>query len=240
MSPAPSYEQSPKFEDSSMPCRQLHSPDRDFERLLIFGAGGHAREVAWLAEQCWGEDIEIVHLVDQSEFLVAGANGRQVQLLQECKALAGDRYLAAVGDSALRERAVSHCDATGMLATTLVHPRTEASKWLMLGSGSIICAGSVLTTNINIGRHVHINVGCTISHDVSIGNFTTVSPGVHISGNVQIGRHVFVGTGVNIINGAPGTPLIIGDGALIAAGACVTKSVQAGTMMAGVPATRKR
>jgi len=68
---------------------------------------------------------------------------------------------------------------------------------------------------------------------------TTLAPGVHVSGNVYIGQNVYVGPGASIINGRAGNPLIIGDGAVIAVGACVTKSVEAGAMAAGVPALRK-
>ncbi len=109
-----------------------------------------------------------------------------------------------------------------------------------IAAGSVICAGSILTTNVAIGEHVHVNVGCTISHDVFIGDFSTLSPGVHVSGHVHIGRDVFIGTGANIINGSANGPIVIGDGAVIAAGACVTKSVEPGALMAGVPAVRKR
>lgn len=209
-------------------------------RLLIFGAGGHGREIAWLAEQCLGNEIEIIHLVDHTDYLQASANGRSVVLLKDCEVYRGSSYVAAVGDSKLRERAAQQCDAVGLVATTLFHPRNETSQWIEFGPGSVACANSVLTTNIAIGQHVHVNIGCTISHDVTIGDFSTLSPGVHVSGHVQIGRHVFVGTGANIINGNRENPLVIGDEVVVAAGACVTGSVAAGSIVAGVPATRRR
>jgi acetyltransferase-like isoleucine patch superfamily enzyme len=116
----------------------------------------------------------------------------------------------------------------------------EASQRVALGEGVVLCAGTVVTTDVVIGAHVHVNLGCTISHDARVGEFSTLSPGVHVSGNVTIGRDVFVGTGACIINGTAGQPLTIGDGAVIAAGACVTRPVEPGSMVAGVPATRKR
>jgi acetyltransferase-like isoleucine patch superfamily enzyme len=81
---------------------------------------------------------------------------------------------------------------------------------------------------------------CTIGHDVVVGSYSTLSPGVHVSGNVRIGGNVFIGTGACIINGRASEPLTIGDGAVVAAGACVTRSVDPGAMVAGVPAIRKR
>lgn len=214
--------------------------DDGFRQLLIFGAGGHGRELAWLAEQIWGDRIEIVHLVDRPEFLSGDINGRRVALFQEWQVQQDDRYVVAIGDSTQRERAVTKCDAAGLLPVTLVHPRTESSRWITIGTGSVVCAGSVLTTNIEIGRHAHINIGCTISHDVVIGDFATLSPGVHIAGNVHVEKHVFVGTGATIINGTQEAPLVIGEGAIIAAGSCVTGHVDPGSLVAGVPAAKKR
>jgi acetyltransferase-like isoleucine patch superfamily enzyme len=57
---------------------------------------------------------------------------------------------------------------------------------------------------------------------------------------VEIGAQAFIGIGATISNGRPGAPLRIGEGAIVAAGACVTRDVPAGAMVAGVPATRKR
>src|SRR5205807_9396595 len=120
-----------------------------------------------------------------------------------------------------RKMAAASCESAGLASTTIVHPRVEASGFVGLATGTVICAGTILTTNVRIGQHVHINIGCTISHDVVIGNFSTLSPGVHVSGHVQIGHGVFIGTGANIINGSSNNPLVIADAAVVAAGACV-------------------
>lgn len=218
----------------------VHSSTPGFERLLIFGAGGHGREVAWLARQCWGESLGIEFVVDRSEYLVDQVARIPVRLLADCAASPNVRYLVALGDPSHRRKIVGACEAMGLNAALLVHPRVEASDSVALGSGCVVCAGSILTVDIDVGAHVHINVGCTVSHDVVIGDFSTLSPGVHVSGNVRIGEDVFIGTGASIINGRAGAPLLIGDGAIVAAGACVTRSVEQGSMVAGVPAIRKR
>ena len=211
-----------------------------FNRLYVFGAGGHGREVAWLAEQAWGDEVKVVFLVDNVAYLSEPLNGVSVGLVQDVIASDRDAYVAAVGDAKLRRRAAAACAAVGLQPASLVHPRVEASRFVSLGAGCVVCAGSILTANIRLGDHVHVNVDCTISHDVDIGDYSTLSPGVHVAGHVQIGKDVFIGTGANIINGSAGAPLVIGDGAVIAAGACVTKSVESGALMAGVPAVNKR
>lgn len=223
-----------------MDSNPLFEVSPSFHRLYVFGAGGHGREIAWMVEQAWGAAVEVVFLVDDVAYVSGPVNEIPVRMVQDVNAVDSDRYVVAVGDAALRRRASAACLAVGLQPAILVHPRVEVSRFASLAPGSVVCVGSVLTTNISIGEHVHINVGCTISHDVCIGDFSTLSPGVHISGHVHIGRDVFIGTGANIINGNADAPLVIGDGAVIAAGACVTRSVEAGALMAGVPAVNKR
>ena len=215
-------------------------PEPGFALLYILGAGGFGREVAWLAEQTWGEALQKVFLVDKDEYLGPPIAGIPVRRLADVRPQGDARYIAAVGDPAHRRRAVSLCEGAGLAPATLTHPRAEMSRRIAIGEGSIICAGVIATTDIVIGAHVHVNLDCTIGHDVRIGDFATLSPGVHVSGRVHIGPDVFIGTGVNIINGTSGKPLVIGNGAVVAAGACVTREVAPGSMVAGVPAVRKR
>jgi sugar O-acyltransferase (sialic acid O-acetyltransferase NeuD family) len=119
---------------------------------------------------------------------------------------------------------------------TLVHPRVEKSRWVTIGSGVVICAGNILTTNITIGDNVQINLDCTVGHDVQLAEYATLAPGVHVSGCVTVGRRVYIGTGAVIINGTQQEPLTIGDDAVVGAAACVTRSVAAGATVVGVPA----
>lgn len=211
-----------------------------FDTLLIFGAGGSGREVAWLAEQLWGDTIRKLFVVDRSEYLSPPVCGIPVQLLSDAVHDSGTRFVVALGNSSLRRKAVTACHESGLIPTTLIHPRTEMSSSVKIGVGSIVSAGIVLTTNVSIGNHTYINIGCTVSHDTAIGDFSTLSPGVHIAGHVHVGKDVFIGTGASVVNGSPGAPLVVGDGTVIAAGACVIDSIEEGSLVAGVPAIRKR
>jgi acetyltransferase-like isoleucine patch superfamily enzyme len=107
---------------------------------------------------------------------------------------------------------------------------------VQISEGTVICAGCILTTNIRVGPHAQINLDCTIGHDVVLEEFATLAPGVHVSGWVHLGARAYVGTGAVILNGTADAPLVIGDDAVIGAGACVTRSVAPGTTVVGVPA----
>jgi sugar O-acyltransferase (sialic acid O-acetyltransferase NeuD family) len=220
--------------------KQLSTPLPGANGLAIFGAGASAREVAWLARECWGDDLKLTFLVDRSDLVGPAQNDIPVMhLVDFANKFFGTLVTVAIGDAVLREECVRKCSAAGLQFASLVHPRIEVSRWVSIGTGTIVCAGAILTTNITIGRHVHINVGCTVSHDANLADFVTLSPGVHISGWVKVGRRAFLGTGAVVINGSSERPIIIGDDAVIGAGACVIQDVAPGTTVVGVPAARR-
>jgi sugar O-acyltransferase (sialic acid O-acetyltransferase NeuD family) len=208
-------------------------------QVAVFGAGGFAREVAWLVQECSSKaNYVVVCFVDQGENTPqTSLNG--IPVLQV--AAARQRFpnaIAAigVGQPATRERVVAEAATAGFKLGTFIHPRTEKSEWVEIGEGTLICAGCILTTNIRIGRHVQINLDCTVGHDVVVEDYATIAPGVHVSGNVRVGRGAYLGTGATVVNGKAGEPIVIGEGSIVGAGACVTRSVPAAVTVVGVPA----
>lgn len=209
-------------------------------QIAIYGGGGFAREVAWLVQSCNVEaDLyRVVCFIDDNEAVHGSIlNGIPVMGLEEARSRFPEAcVVGGVGSPRTRQHLMEKAAALGFGFATVIHPRVERSQWIEIGIGTVICAGSILTTNIVIGRHVQINLNCTIGHDVKIGDYATLAPGVHVSGCVHIGKRVYIGTGAVIINGTQDTPIVIGDDVVIGAGACVTKSVAPGLTVVGVPA----
>ena len=208
--------------------------------LLIFGAGGFGREVAsWAGRAQWqGEGFTVAAFVDDNA-PAAELNGRPVLTLEQAAARHPGAYvIATVGDPRLRERLIGKALAAGLVATApLLHPSVEYDHdHVSFGEGVVVCAGSILTVNIEVEAHAQINLDCTVGHDAVIGAYSTLSPGVHISGNVRLEPYTFMGTGAVTVNGLPGRPLVIGEGAVVGAGAVVTKDVPADVTVTGVPA----
>ena len=205
-------------------------------QIAIYGAGGFAREVAWLAESCDGDHRVVCFVDDNPALFGRQINGIPVMSLEDAAGrFAGAGIVSGIGSPKARACVMEKAVVAGFMPVSLIHPRVEMSRWIKMGEGVVICAGCILTTNIQIGKQVQINLDSTVGHDVVLGDYTTLAPGVRVSGWVHFGKRVYVGTGAVFINGTEENPLLIGDDAIIGAGACVTKSVCYGTWV-GVPA----
>lgn len=212
------------------------------DKLAIYGAGGFAKEVVWLNESLSDRPpFSLVALLDDSQNRLETLKGLTVMSLAELLKHHSDASVVlAIGNSQTREKIAARCEAQNLRFATIVHSSVQKSESVIIGEGCIVSCGSLLTVDVEIGRHVAINTDCTIAHDVVIDDFATLSPGVHVSGNVKIGRGAFIGTGATIANGSPSNPIVIGNYCTVAAGACVTHSTEPRSLYAGVPAVFKK
>ena len=135
----------------------------------------------------------------------------------------------------------------GMQATLLY----RVARWMYLhrlGQPALVLTKlSKFFTNMEVPPNVKAGRGLSLWHGtvISIGQFTdlgercTIRQGVAISGfgKVKVGDDVSFSHGCFVIEGNP-EPIVIGDGAVVAANAVVTKSVPPHHVAAGVPATK--
>lgn len=207
--------------------------------LVIFGADGFAREVAaWAESATWGGTRFHLRAFVDDPNPGRTLRGRPVVRLSELPK--GDElaFVVGVGNPSLRERLTEEAQSHGLrVCPPLVHPNVVLDCELVsVGDGTVICAGCTLTTDIDIGRHSQINLHCTLGHDVRLGEYATLAPGVHISGRVDVGRAAYFGTGAVTIDGRPDRRLVVGERAVVGAGAVITRDVPAATTVVGVPA----
>ncbi len=203
----------------------------------IFGAGGHGREIAWLAGRCGIPCGELRFVVDGEFAQQAVVNGIPVlEAADFTRRHPRAPVFVAIGDPHLRRRSAVRLEQAGHSFPSLIADRANLSPTVQHGGGVIVFPGATVTVDVKLGEHVHVNVNSSISHDVEIGAFTSVSPGASICGHVRIGHSVLIGAGACVINGTERRPLTIGDDAIVGAGACVIGPVPAGAKVVGVPA----
>lgn len=211
------------------------------KNLIIIGASGFGREVAWLVERInhKKKTWNLLGFIDDNDDIQGNIiNGFKVLGKTESISNYEDTYfVCAVGDSRTRERIINKITAikSDIKFATLIDPSVELSEYVQIGEGTIICSNTILTVNIEIGSHVIINLDCTIGHDAVLKDYVTLYPGVNVSGATIIGHGSELGTGMQIIQGKT-----VGDHSIVGAGAVVVKDIKEQGTYIGVPARKIR
>ncbi|MDY0235320.1 MAG: acetyltransferase [Gudongella sp.] len=202
--------------------------------IVIIGAGGFGREVAWLIEDInsLNNEWDIVGFVDDNKTL-HGTEINGYKVVGNVEWLRGQELYVvnAIGDPIIKKNVMKKLSGSKNTYPVLIHPSVIYSDKVTFGEGSIICAGNIITVNIEVGKHVIINLDCTIGHDAILGDYTTVLPSVNISGFVEMEECVSIGTGSAIIQGVS-----VGKNTVIGAGAVVVKDLPSNCTAVGSPA----
>jgi len=145
-----------------------------------------------------------------------------------------------------------------------ISPRCEFSGDIRLGDGVRIGDHSVLNGEIEIGQGTNLNGKNELHGEIAIGDYCAIAPQAtfrqhdHMTskpslqdrfyrdkfdtqlervskGPITVGNDVWLGSRSTVLSG-----VTIGDGAIVGAGAIVTEDVEPYSVVAGVPATRKK
>ena len=203
--------------------------------LYIVGAGGFGRETAWLVRRL----NKIEHIWNLAGF-IDDDYSLQGEEVDGYKVVGPVTYLnslsnvwavCAIGNTTARKMVIERLK--NIHFAKLIDPSVRISDRVSIGEGSIVCAGSIITVDVHIGKHNIINLNCTIGHDAVLSDFVTLYPSVNISGQVSIGTLTECGTGSQVIQG-----LTIAAGANIGAGAVVVKNITDNGIYVGCPARK--
>jgi sugar O-acyltransferase (sialic acid O-acetyltransferase NeuD family) len=137
----------------------------------------------------------------------------------------------AVGEPKVKKQIVEKLEKSRVKFLTAIHPSVIMSEFIEIGEGTIICAGTIMTVNIKIGKHVIINLDCTIGHDVLMDDYVSLMPSVNVSGHVHLKNGVYMGTGSSVIQDRS-----IGEWSTVGAGAVVVSDLPGNIVVVGVPA----
>ena len=210
----------------------MPSPSVVLPKLLIMGAGGHAKVVIELIRA--GGIFDLVGLVDVQSVGTL-VNGAQVigadEDLDRLRSEGITHAHVAIGHNARRLALSRQLEGRGFLLANAVSPSAIISPSARLGAGLAVMAGAVVNADSSLGDACILNTRASLDHDGTLHEGAHVAPGCALAGNVSVGRLAFLGVGTSVIPGVE-----IGEAALIGAGSCVVSSIPAHSKAYGVPA----
>ena len=190
-------------------------------KLFVYGASGHGKVVADIAELC-GYSVE-GYIDDNAQNAIS-----YDLFLQENP----DAFVAlGIGNNDSRALVYRRLKENGTKVATLIHPNAIVAKTARIGEGSVVMAGSVINPDALIERGCIINTLSVIEHDNVIDQFCHVSPGVNLAGSVTVAPFSHIGIGSCVIQGVH-----IGSGSIIGAGSTVLHDIPDNSTAVGSPA----
>lgn len=206
------------------------------EKIVIVGAGGFGREVKMLIDQLNSKEnvYEFEGYYDDAFEIGTTINSNEVlgSILDLANTTEKLNVVVAIGAPDIKRKIIEKLSNPNLRFPTLIDPSVLiGTEFVSIGKGCIICAGTIITCNIEIKDFVILNLMCTVGHDTTIHSYSSFMPSVNISGEVVIHEGVYVGTGAKIIN-----QLEIGEQTIIGAGAVVSKTLPEKCTAVGIPA----
>lgn len=206
-------------------------------RVVIVGAGGHAREVADILRDRArvGAGPRLLGFVaDDPENYPAEIGG--VPFLGDWGWFdtadpEGLAVVCAVGLPQLRRHLVARAESRGLRFANAVSPLAYVSPGASVGAGVMVFPHAFVSAGSSLGDHAVVNVGASVSHDARVGRFATLGPGVRVAGYADVGEGCYLGVGSSVID-----RVSVGAWATVGGGACVTKGLPDNVTAVGVPA----
>jgi sugar O-acyltransferase (sialic acid O-acetyltransferase NeuD family) len=204
------------------------------KRVIIFGAGGHAKVIADIVEKQGAYSLDGFvsdATTDQGKTLIGypvlGRSDFLDSKKDECHLLIG------IGNNHVRDTLYKKYKNLGYHFATAIHPSAQLGKGCVIEEGCVVMAGVCINSDAHIYPNAIINTGATIDHDVVIHQSAQICPGCHLCGAVSVGESAFVGSGAIVIQ-----QINIGANAVVGAGSTVIRNVAEGLRVVGSPAVR--
>lgn len=200
------------------------------ERVAIMGAGGHGRVVASILR---ANHINIHGFFDdsysESSEVIQGAPllGRFDDIVKFRENI--QKVYLALGNNLIRKKYFDFLSENNFLLPSILHPTAIIESDADIDSATAICLGTIVGTEVKIGKGCIINTACSVDHESAIGDFVHLAPKVAIAGRSSIGDYTFVG-----INTAIADKLTIGKNVVIGAGSVILSDVLDGAKIFGV------
>jgi UDP-perosamine 4-acetyltransferase len=145
----------------------------------------------------------------------------------------GVNFALSMGDNYVRTQLFNKLLFYGGRIPTLIHPKSNISRFAKIGYGSVIHTNAIVEADVVIGSNTILSYDATMTHSSHIANNCFVAPKALVGAYVSIEDNVFIGLSATVVSGKVDK---IGANSVIGAGAVVINSVPNDCIVAGVPA----
>jgi len=197
------------------------------EKIIIIGAGGHAKVIADIVIKSGNELIGFLDDDKSTNEKILGYD--YLGEIENCNKY-NMKFIIGIGDNGVRKMISEKYDLNYI---TLIHPSAQIGLNVKIGNGTVVMANVVINTETVIGDHCIINTGAVVEHNNFIENFVHISPNVSLGGTVKIGTQTHIGIGAVVKNN-----IIICKNCVIGSGGVVVKNIEKSGVYIGVPVKR--
>lgn len=205
------------------------------KRLLVVGAGGHAKVVVEVARAAGWTPVAAVDRAGIGEVLGVPIRGTDESIAPLWESGEIDAALVAIGDNNLRHRLATRVRALECPTPSIVHPSALISPSARIDNGTVIMAGAIINASASVGRDCIVNTAAVIEHDCILGEAVHAAPRSVMGGSCSVGRLTLFGIGATA---RPGVR--IGSQVVVGAGAAIVSDIPDGWVVGGTPARRIR
>ena len=206
------------------------------EEIIVYGSGGMAREVVELIE-----DINKINPTWNILGYLDDIKGDCGEVVNGYKILGDGNMLKkqdhpvyvvlAVGNPDAKEKIYKNIKDLNLVFPVLIHPTARIAHSAIIGEGSIIGIDCIVSVNVNIGKHVFLNMRTVVGHDTVISDFCSCLVNCVIAGDVAIDERALLGSGCIIMEKTH-----IGRKARVGMGSIVSCDVQDNHVVMSRPA----
>jgi len=206
----------------------------DGERIVLFGAGGHAKIVLATIEA--EGRYTVVGLLDDdvakhgTTFYGYPVLGGREQLPQ-LRAQGITEAFVSVGADRVRGELAQLLTVHGFRLARVVHPTATVLRGAHIGPGTAVLINAFVGADARVAENAILNVGAVVSHDCIVGSCVQMGPLASLGGNSRVGDYTFIGMKGTVLQG-----LTVGRDVRIGANAVVIESLPDGVTAVGVPA----
>ena len=193
-------------------------------RLILIGAGGHARSCIDVIEQQGQYQIAgLIGMPDEVHtqhlgYTLIGTDSNLPELAKtyQYALITIGQIQTADHRISLYQQACQH----GFQLPVIIAPTAHVSRHATLGEGSIVMHGAIINAGARVGNNCIINTSALIEHDAAVEDHCHISTGAILNGDVTVGAGSLIGSGSVIKQG-----VTIGKSCLVGMGLSVHQKI---------------